>query len=311
MLDVCLLGTGGSVPKPDRWLTSAYIRYNGEAILIDCGEGTQLALKETGFIAGKIGLILLTHFHADHVSGLPGMLLAMANEGRIDPVVIAGPRGAARIVSSLSVITPGLPFEVTVIEIPAGGGELPAECFAAWQGKAPLKVTAFHGKHSMTCLGYRVSLSRAGKFDPTRAKEAGVPVKIWGRLQRGESVELDCVTYTPDMVLGEARRGLEVSYVTDTRPTPEIEAAVAGSDLLICEGMFPEDKAERARKSRHMTALEAATIAKNAGVGELWLTHFSPSMPDPVEAEAEAKSVFENAVAGVDGKHVLLKFPEE
>ncbi len=311
MLDVCLLGTGGSVPKPDRWLTSAYFRYNGEAILIDCGEGTQLALKETGFIAGKIGLILLTHFHADHVSGLPGMLLAMANEGRLDPVIIAGPKGCARIVSSLCVIASGLPFEVSVVEIPNGGGELPAECVATWAGKAPLKVTAFPAKHSMPCLGYRISLSRCGRFDPVRARAAGIPVKHWGRLQKGETVTEGDVTYTPGDVLGESRKGIDVSYVTDSRPTPEIVSAVSGSDLLICEGMFPDDKWERAKKSKHMTAREAAEIAVSAEAKELWLTHYSPSMPTPEEAEAEAKEIFENTVAAEDGRHVLLRFPDE
>ena len=311
MLDVCLMGCGGSIPKPDRWLTSALMRYGGDSLIIDCGEGTQLAMKEAGFVAGKIGLILLTHFHADHVSGLPGMLLSMANEGRTDPVAIAGPKGTARIVSSLCVIAQGLPFQIYIYEFPNGGGALPEEFLPVnFNAGDPISVTAFPARHSMPCFGYRISLPRRGKFDPVRAKEAGIPVRLWGILQRGETAEQDGITYTPDMVMGEARRGIEVSYVTDTRPTDVITEAVRGSDLLICEGMFGSDKIERAKKSRHMTASEAATIAKNAQVGELWLTHYSPSLPDPAEAEAEAKAIFPATVAGHDGKHVLMRFED-
>jgi ribonuclease Z len=162
----------------------------------------------------------------------------------------------------------------------------------------------------MPCLGYRISLPRGGKFDPVRAKEQGIPVKLWSRLQKGETIEQDGVTYTPDMVLGGARRGIEVSYVTDTRPTEVIVEAVRDSDLLICEGMFADDKTERAKKSRHMTASEAAKIALDAEVRALWLTHYSPSMPDPKEAEKEAREIFPNAEAGFDGKHILMQFED-
>ena len=311
MLDVCLLGCGGSIPKPDRWLSSLLLRHGGNTVLIDCGEGTQLALKEAGFVAGKIGLILLTHFHADHVSGLPGMLLSMANEGRVDPVTIAGPKGCARIVSSLCIIAQGLPFQITVHEFENGGGALPDYLFEQGTNSGvPMSVTAFTARHSMPTFGYRISLPRAGKFDPERAKAQGIPVRLWGVLQRGESVECDGVTYTPDMVLGETRRGLDVGYVTDTRPTETIVEAVRDCDLLICEGMFADDKTERAKKSRHMTAREAATVARDSGAGALWLTHYSPSMPDPAECISEAREVFENAVAGEDGMMVTLRFPE-
>ena len=309
MLDVCLLGTGGSIPKPDRWLASGYFRCNGRAVLIDCGEGTQLALKSAGLVAGQISLILLTHFHADHVSGLPGMLLAMANEGRTDPIAIAGPKGTARIVSSLLVIAAGLAFEIYIYEFPQEGGELPEEYFEIGiHDASTLKVTAFRARHSMPCLGYRISLGRAGRFDRERAEAAEVPLKLWGRLQRGETVEENGRTFTPDMVLGEARRGIDVSYVVDSRPTDVIADAVRGSDLLICEGMFGTDKEERAEKSRHMTAREAAELAKSANVRRLWLTHYSPSVPDPTECLAEAREIFPSAEAGFDGMRELLRY---
>lgn len=311
MLDVCLMGCGGSIPKPDRWLSSALFRHGSSTVIIDCGEGTQLAMKEAGFVAGKISLILITHFHADHVSGLPGMLLSMANEGRTDPVTIAGPKGCARIVSSLCVIAQGLPFQVTVYEFPNTGGELPEYLFPQGTNSGvPMTVTAFPVRHSMPTMGYRLSLPRAGKFDPARAKAAGIPVKLWGILQRGECAEHDGEILTPDMVLGEPRRGIDVSYVTDSRPTETILSAVADSDLFICEGMFADDKEERARKSRHMTAREAATLARDAGVHGLWLTHYSPSMPSPDECLAQAQSVFPAAEAGFDGKTVCMRFED-
>jgi len=198
-----------------------------------------------------------------------------------------------------------------VYEFPNAGGELPPYLFEQGTNSgAPMSIRAFPARHSMPTMGYRLSLPRAGKFDPAKAKAANIPVKLWGVLQRGECAELDGVLLTPDMVLGEPRRGIDVSYVTDTRPTEGIISAVADSDLLICEGMFADDKTERARKSRHMTAREAAEIAKSAKVHRLWLTHYSPSMPDPAECLAEARSVFPSAEAGFDGKTELLRFEE-
>lgn len=311
MLDVCLMGCGGSIPTPERWLSSLLCRHGGNEIVIDCGEGTQLAMKKAGFAAGKISLILLTHFHADHVSGLPGLLLAMANEGRTEPVTIAGPRGASRIVSSLCVIAQGLPFSVTVHEFPSAGGELPAYLFEQGTNSgAPMSVRAFAARHSVPTLGYRISLPRAGKFDPERARGSGIPVRYWGVLQRGESVELDGRIYTPDDVLGPPRRGIDISYVTDSRPTETIMSAVADSELLVCEGMFPDEKRERALKSRHMTAREAATLARDAGAHRLWLTHYSPSVPEPSVCLHEAREVFPSAEAGFDGKAECLSFEE-
>lgn len=311
MLDVCLMGCGGSIPTPERYLSSLLCRHGGNELVIDCGEGTQLAMKKAGFTAGKISLILLTHFHADHVSGLPGMLLAMANEGRTDPVTIAGPRGASRIVSSLCVIAQGLPFSVTVYEFPNTGGELPAYLFEqGGNSGAPMTVRAFPARHSVPTLGYRISLPRAGKFDPEKARASGIPIRCWGVLQRGENVEIDGKFFTPDAVLGAPRRGLDISYVTDSRPTDTIRQAVADSDLLICEGMFPDEKHERALKSRHMTAREAANIAKDAAVRRLWLTHYSPSIPNPADSLREAQEVFPTTEAGHDGKFKSLQFDD-
>ncbi len=301
MLDVCLMGCGGSMPKPDRWLSSAILRFEGKSVVIDCGEGTQLAMKEAGFAFKSVGVILVTHFHADHVSGLPGFLLSMGNEGREDPVLIAGPRGIARVVHSLCVVAPGLPFEVEILELPHKGGEFSRDGF---------EITAFEADHTCPCLGYRLDIPRAGKFDPERAKAADIPLKFWNRLQHGETIEEDGRKFTPDLVLGPDRKGLSVSYLVDTRPLPGMAEAVAGSDLLIAEGMFGEDKSGRAEKSMHMTMAEAAGIARDGGVSALWLTHFSPSVPDPGEFLSEATAIFPGAEAGVDGKKTTLFFEE-
>ena len=312
MLEVCLIGTGGSIPKPERWLASALLRHNGSSVVIDCGEGTQLALKSAGYPAGRIALILITHFHADHVSGLPGLLLAMSNEGRLDPVTIAGPRGLRHVVESLCVIAGNLPFQVNVLELPSEHFELPPEYLPEGRGSdAGLRVTSFPLYHSMMCLGYRISLPRAGKFDPERAKLTGIPVNLWGVLQRGESVSYGGTVYRPSDVMGAPRHGIDICYVTDTRPIPEIVPEVADADLLICESTFGDDKEERARKSRHMTATEAAIVASDAGVGRLWLTHYSPSVTDTAPCLESARRVFPTAEAGYDGMREIIGFPEE
>ncbi len=310
MIDVCVPGTGGSIPKPDRWLACAYLRHNGRSILIDCGEGTQLALKKTGFSFCQIGLILITHFHADHISGLPGMLLSMGNEGRTDPVAIAGPPGLINVVRSLCIIAGTLPFEVYLYEFQADGGVLPKEYFIDCE-ESSLKISAFRCNHSVPCLGYRIDLPRLPKFDPSRARSNGIPVNLWSQLQNGKIVTDGDAVYTPDMVLGPPRKGITISYVTDSRPSDIIKEGVRGSDLLICESTFTDEKEERALKSKHMTAKETATIAKDSEVSELWLTHYSPSVTKPSECLADASKIFANTVASYDGMHRLMRFPGE
>ena len=290
MLDVCLMGCGGSMPKPDRWLSSAILRLDGKSVVIDCGEGTQLAMKEAGFAFKSVGIILITHFHADHVSGLPGFLLSMGNEGRVDPILIIGPRGISRVVHSLCVVAPGLPFEVEILEIPRDGEKFVRDGF---------EITPFEARHTCPCVGYRIHVPRAGKFDPERARENGVPLKYWNLLQHGGVAEEDGRTFTPDLVLGPARRGLTVAYLVDSRPVEGMAEAASGADLL-----------ERAEKAMHMTMAEAARIAADAGARRLWLTHFSPSVPDPSEFLPEAEAIFPGAEAGEDGKKIALFFEE-
>lgn len=302
MLDVCLLGTGGMMPLPYRWLTSLMMRYNGSSILIDCGEGTQIAIKEKGWSFKPIDVICFTHFHGDHISGLPGLLLTMGNADRTEPLTLIGPKGLERVVNSLRVIAPELPFELKFLEITE-----PLQIFE----REGYRLKAFKVNHNVLCYGYSIEIDRAGKFDVTRAVEQKIPQKHWRFLQKGETIEENGFVYTPDMVLGPPRKGIRLTYCTDTRPTKSITENASGSDLLICEGMYGEpEKAKKAVEYKHMTFYEAAKIAKEAEVGELWLTHYSPSLTRPDEYMDEVRKIFPNAKAGRDRMSTELEFPE-
>lgn len=302
MLDVCLLGTGGMMPLPYRWLTALMVRYNGSSLLIDCGEGTQIAIKERGWSFKPIDVICFTHYHGDHVSGLPGLLLTMGNADRTEPLTLIGPKGLERVVNALRVIAPELPFSIKCIEI--NGPEQTFEMNG-------YRLKAFRVNHNVLCYGYALEVDRAGKFDVERANAAGIPQRFWGILQKGETVEDDGNVYTPDMVLGPPRKGLKVTYSTDTRPTDSIRENAAGSDLFICEGMYGEkDKQKKAKEYKHMTFYEAAQIAKDADVSEMWLTHYSPSLTKPEEYMDEVRAIFPRTVAAKDGRTMELVFTD-
>lgn len=303
MLDVCLLGTGGMMPLPYRWLTSLMLRYNGKSILIDCGEGTQVAMREKGWSPKPIDIICFTHYHADHISGLPGMLLTMGNAERTEPLTLIGPKGLNRVVAALRVIAPELPFQIECHEIEGDGQEFSFEGFS---------IRSFKVHHNVVCYGYSVLIPRGGKFDKERALEQNIPMKLWSRLQKGETIEENQMVYTPDMVLGEARKGLKVTYCTDTRPTQSIIDNAADCDLLILEGMYGEpEKLAKAKENKHMTMYEAAKIAAQSHVPELWLTHYSPSLTHPEEYLGEVRKIFPNTIAAKDGRSVELVFEED
>ena len=290
------------MPLPYRWLTSMMTRYNGKSILIDCGEGTQVAMKEKGWSPKPIDVICFTHYHADHISGLPGLLLTMGNAERTEPVLMIGPKGLEKTVNALRMIAPELPFEIKFHELNEQEETIDFGDFI---------LTAFRVRHNVVCYGYTMEIKRAGKFDAERAKANGIELKYWSRLQKGEVIEADGITYTPDMVLGPARKGLKVTYCTDTRPTDGIVEHASGSDLFICEGMYGEpDKLAKAKEYKHMTFYEAAEMAKRANVKTLWLTHYSPSTMWPEEFMKQVRTIFENAYAAKDGQSVELKFEE-
>lgn len=300
MLDVCLLGSGGMMPLPYRWLTALMTRFNGSSLLIDCGEGTQIAIKEKGWSFKPIDVICFTHYHGDHISGLPGLLLTMGNADRKEPLTLIGPKGLERVVSALRVIAPELPFPIIYKEIE--GAEQTFELNG-------YRLKAFRVNHNVLCYGYTMEIDRAGKFDVERAKEQEIPQKYWKHLQKGETIETGNGILTPDMVLGPPRKGLKLTYTTDTRPTNSIRENAKGSDLFICEGMYGEkEKAAKAVEYKHMTFYEAAHLAKDAQVKEMWLTHYSPSLTRPEEYMDEVRRIFPEAKAGKDRMSRELAF---
>ena len=277
-------------------------RYNGSSLLIDCGEGTQVAIKEKGWSFKPIDVICFTHYHGDHISGLPGLLLTMGNADRTEPLNLVGPKGLERVVNALRVIAPELPFEIKFIEITQPEQVIELNGY---------RITAFKVNHNVLCYGYTLEILRQGKFSAERAKEQEIPLKYWNPLQKGQTIETEGITYTPEMVLGPARKGIKLTYTTDTRPTESILRNAKHSDLFICEGMYGEDdKADKARGYKHMTFREAAVLARDAQVQEMWLTHYSPSLVRPDEFMDKVREIFPNAYPGKDGKSIELNFEE-
>ena len=291
------------MPLPYRWLTSMMARCRGSNLLIDCGEGTQIALKEKGWSPKPIDAICFTHYHADHISGLPGLLLTMGNAERTEPLTLIGPRGLSRVVGALCTIAPELPFKLQFVELGENRETIELD---------PYVIRAFRVNHNVVCYGYSIEIPRSGRFDVERAKTQEIPQKFWSRLQKGETIEFEGRALTPDMVLGPARRGLKVTYCTDTRPLPVIAEYAQGSDLFICEGMYGEkEKASKAKEYKHMTFYEAAALAKEAQPRQMWLTHYSPSLTRPEDYMDEVRKIFPRAKAARDGWTMELEFDED
>src|SRR6266516_2019063 len=227
MLDLALVGTGGMLPLPNRWLSSVLVRYGGHLVLFDCGEGTQISLRSLGWGIKDIDLILISHVHGDHITGLPGLLLSQGNSARTEPVQIVGPPGLKTVVNGLRVVASYVPFEVQCRELQSEDSLSLDE----------LQITCVAALHRVPCLAYRIDLPRAPRFLPERARALGIRVQDWKRLQRGESVD----AVQPSEVLGPPRRGLAVGLVTDTRPTETIAGLISDVDLLICEATFGSD----------------------------------------------------------------------
>jgi len=303
MLDVCLLGTSGMMPLPGRWLTALMTRYNGSSLLIDCGEGTQITIKEKGWSFHSIDIICFTHYHGDHISGLPGLLLSMGNADRTEPITLIGPKGLERVVNSLRVIAPELPYELKFIELTNAEETFEINGY---------HIEAFKVNHNVLCYGYSLTIKRSGRFFLEKAEANHVPQCYWNRLQKGETIHAEDVVYTPELVLGSERKGIKLIYCTDSRPTKSIVDHAMEADLFICEGMYGEKgKDLKAQEYKHMTFQEAATLAKKANVQELWLTHYSPSLVRPEEFIGDARAIFANTQPGKDRKSVTLEFDQD
>ena len=226
----------------------------------------------------------------------------LGNADRREPLTLIGPKGLERVVSCLRVIAPELPFPIIYQEIQ--GAEQTFELNG-------YRLKAFRVNHNVLCYGYTIEIDRAGKFDVERARANEIPQKYWSRLQNGETVESEMGILTPDMVLDPQRKGIKLTYTTDTRPTDSIRENVKDSDLFICEGMYGEkEKAAKAVEYKHMTFYEAAELAKEANVGEMWLTHYSPSLTKPEHYMNDVKKIFPRAKAGKDGMSVDLMFED-
>ena len=300
MLDLCILGTGGTMPMPERALASMYVRVNGRSLLIDCGEGTQVGVQKLGWGMQCIDALLISHFHADHCSGLPGMLLALTKALRTEPLHIYGPVGLAQVVTGLRVIAPQLTFPVMLHEITE----------TTEFGAIGLNITAFPLDHGIPCLGWRLHLPRKAAFDPVKARTLNIPLQLWKQLQQGESVTADGRIILPEEVTGEKRQGITVLYATDTRPVDAIPDLGFRCDLMILEGMYgKEEKLPLAIKNHHMLYREAAALARDAEAGRLLLTHFSTSVEDPFEFLENAQAVFPAADVAQDGMTITLQYP--
>ncbi len=303
MLEVCLLGCGGMVPLPERRLTSLLLRRNGRMVLVDCGEGTQIGIKQLGWGFKAIDALCLTHYHADHVAGLPGFLLTLGNSGRTEPLTIIGPPPLEYVLRALTVIAPQLPYDIIAAELPQDG--------VSREQLGEFHTSAVPMDHMIPCMAYSFEIKRTGKFDPKRAEALRIPKESWSILQKGSSLEQEGRMVTPDMVVGPQRKGLKITYCTDSRPTEALIEFSRESNLLVCEGMYADDGLlEKAVERKHMLFSEAAAVAERSGSKELWLTHFSPALKNPEDGVDFARSIFPNTVIGTDMMIKQLKFSE-
>lgn len=308
-LEAFILGCGGMMPLPNRHLTSMLLRREGDLFLFDCGEGTQISLRRLNLRWKKISAIFITHTHADHITGLPGMLMLSAQVDRTEPLYIIGPpRVREYVESNRRVLEMYINYEIIVQEI-----ENPDVPGVAYRGDG-FHVRSFPARHTRTCVGYSfVEDDRSGIFDPEAAIAAGVPRgPLWSVLQRGESVSLsDGRSVESSQVVGPARKGRKVTFLTDSVKLESFTNEVAGSDLLICEGMFDESLRESAVSKKHMTAMDAGTLAATApGVGGLGLIHYSPRYTDH-ELKVllkEAKRVFPDSFLTRDRMQLTVEY---
>ncbi len=309
MLDLALLGTGGSMPIPERFLSSLLIKYKGRKILIDCGEGTQVSMRILKWGFKSIDIICITHNHGDHILGLPGLLATIGNSGRIEPMLIIGPKGISNIIEGLSVAVSYLPYDIHIIEVSKISimVNFNTKGLEAKKVDDPnlscgdLIISTLELDHSSPCIGYSFYVPRKPKFNPEKAISYGIPKELWKNLQNGKIIVRDGRTIKPYMVLDGSRKGIKLSYITDTRPIDTIPDFIKESDLFICEGTYGSElDKEKAIKNKHMTFSEAAQLAYEGKVKELLLTHFSPVMEEPETYIENARKIFSHTIIGYD-----------
>lgn len=306
MVDITLLGNSALIPLPERAETAATLMCEGHTILFDCGEGTQCAARNAHVSLIKTDMIALTHYHGDHIFGLPGLLQTMTMMGRTETLYITGPEGIEEALKPIMDLVGWHSYEIKLIEMPEQGIKL-AELFKGWPEKAHL--SAFATDHRIASQGYVFTLDRVGKFMPQRAKELGVPQNMWGKIQKGETIMVGEMPVTPEMVLGPARKGIRFVFSGDTAQCDNLMEASKEADLLICEATYGEnEQAQLAVDHGHMNFAQAAEVAKKAGAKRLWLTHFSQMIENPLEYLPNAQAIFTQAECGVDGKSITLEF---
>lgn len=303
MLNLILLGCGGNMPMPNRFLSSLFINYKGKKILIDCGEGTQVSMKNNNCGFKDIGLILITHLHGDHILGLPGLLSTIGNSSRTEDLTIIGPVGIKDAISAIRVLVEYLPYNLIIIENPSGPFSLSNNYFK------DLEISTIELEHSTECIGYSLYFKRSAKFSTEKTLKNNVPKILWNKLQQSNNIFFDGKYYNSQMVLGDERKGIKLSYITDTRPVLSIPEFIKDSSLFICEAMYGDDlDISKAVKNKHMTFREAANLARLGDVDKLLLTHYSPSLNSPNDFLENATTVFSNTIIGEDGLKIELKF---
>lgn len=310
MLTITLLGTAATMPLPDRALTVALAESGGHGLLFDCGEGTQTAARRAGANLMRLDAICLTHYHGDHIFGLPGLLQTLGCQGRTRPITLIGPPGLETVAAALNALAGPLPYPVHTCVLT----DTPLALEQLAPGWAPgAKLVPVRTRHRVRSIGYRLELPRAGRFDPERAKALGVPVQQWKCLQRGERITLpDGTPVEPSAVLGAPRRGLSFVFSGDSAPCTALEQAAQGADLFICDATYalPEQE-DQAKLYGHSTFGQSAALAARAGAKRLWLAHYSPMILEPEKQLAQAQAFFPAAECGFDGKRITLQYEEE
>lgn len=318
MIDVTLLGSGATMPTPERGVSAAVLRCAGRCILFDCGEGTQAALRREKFSPVKIDLIALSHYHGDHIFGLPGLLQTMSCLRRTEPLTITGPEGLEDALAPVLRLAAVEDYEIRLLPVPQSGDFAMKSLCPVWPEGA--HCAAFPTLHRVPSQGYVFSLARPPKFDPEKAKALGIPVRCWKKIiaHPTGAVEWEGSTFYQDgepvlgtMLMGEPRRGLRVVFSGDTQPCPSLEQASAEADLLICDATYGDDSQEdQALLYGHSTFRQAAELAARAKAMRLWLTHFSQMMRRPEDELPNALAFYPGALCGYDGLSITLRFED-